>query len=395
MTIDNTVAQLLLEIFGGNPYHAKSSVADNGDIYYSPVDSPLNEQSLEDHLDGKTVLGSYQLIQGSEVVKWLGFDIDAKDNLEASREIVLKITRRLSSLPYAVEFSGGKGYHILIFLKSPMDASKAKKVVDWIREQEGFSASGAIHVECFPKQDRLTKARPKGNLLKIPLGLHPRSHDRSRFVDPLNGWENGPTQDSASILSYKAEPDDVLSIIDEGPSIETQLIQLLANHWEAGKRHDLSLYLCGFLAHENWGIEQTKDLILKICEATGDDDKYNRLQTVQTTFDKHKEGKSIRGRQGLGEMLPVSAMQKLTELVSQMRAPDTVAQIDDIRFTKGRPPIENARLASNTIWSILNDDGCRLFQTDENYAYWYNSEDHSVTEEGSEMWKAILNNDSV
>lgn len=388
---DNKTAEYLLEIFGGNSCHAKSGEAKNGDIFYSPVETPLTLELIESHLDGQTVLGSYQLLEGSDCVKWLGFDIDAKDNLEASREIVIKLTKKLSSVPYCVEFSGGKGYHVLIFLKHPMEASKAKKVVDWIREKEGFAVTGAVHVECFPKQAHLTKSHPHGNLLKIPLGLHPRSHVRSKFIDPFNGWENCPLMDESTILTYRADPEDVLSLIDEGPSIEAQLVKLLANNWEEGKRHDLSLYLCGYLAHENWGLDQTVHLLEQICDVTGDNDIWNRRRAAEDTFEKQKEGKSIRGRQGLGEMLPVSVMQKITELVSQLKAPDSVGQIDDIRFTKGRPPIENARLASSTIWSMLNDEGCKLFQTDQNYAYWYNSEDHSVTEEGSEMWKAILN----
>lgn len=383
------IADLLLEIFGGNSYHARAAVTNN-DIFYSPIDTPLTVESLTQHLEGTLQLGSYQLLAGSDVVRWFGFDVDSVD-LDKAREIVRKIEVHLSNIPHAVEFSGGKGYHVLIFLKNPLPASKAKKIVDWVREAEGFASTGTVHVECFPKQDRLTNARPKGNLLKIPLGEHPRTHARSVFVDPLNGWENGPEVDPVSILKYRANQEDVLSIISEGPSAETQLVELLSQYWESGKRHDMSLFLSGFLAHESWGVEQAKDLMLQIVKYTGDDEEFNRLQTVETTFIKHKEGKSIRGRQGLGEILPVSAMQKLTELVSQLRAPDTVAQIDDIRFTKGRAPIVNARLSSATMWSILNDGGDRMLQTDSGSAYWYNSDNHTVIEEGTELWKATLN----
>lgn len=390
MTTNEQISQLLLDIFGGNNYHAQSNVADNGDIYYSPVNKPLSIELIENHLDGKCTLGSYQLLEGSETVKWLGFDIDSKDQ-NLAREIVLKLMRRLASVPYCVEFSGGKGYHVLIFLKTPIPATQAKKIVDFIRDQEGFAKSGDCHVECFPKQDKLTRARPKGNLLKIPLGEHPRSHNYSKFIDPYNGWETGPSLDPVTILSYRAELEDLENLLEVEIDPKVQLVKLLSGYWEVGKRHELSLFLSGYLAHENWGMEQARSLIESICEATGDDDKYNRIQTVESTFEKFKEGKSIRGRQGLGEMLPVSVMQQITELVSHLKAPDTVAQIDDIRFSKARFPIENARLASNTIWSILNDDGCKIFQTDQNFAYWYNSSTHTVTEEGSEMWRSILN----
>jgi len=389
MINDKTVAELLLDVFGGNPYHAKASET-NGDIWYNPVDNPLSIDDIQCHIDGKCALGSYQLLQGSDVVKWLGFDVDSKDIMIA-REIVLKLEKHLSGIPHCVEFSGGKGYHVLIFLQSPLPAAKAKKILDWVRDAEGFGSTGDSHVECFPKQTQLTKARPKGNLLKIPLGKHPRTHNQSRFVDGMNGWENGPDLNPIDILSNRADSGDVLGILNEAPSVDTQLVQLLAQYWEPGKRHDMSLFLSGFLAHESWGVDQAKTLMKAICQAVGDSEEYNRVETVETTFIKHKEGKSIRGRQGLGEMLPVSVMQRLTELVSQMRAPDTVAQIDDIRYTKTRPPLENARLSSTTMWSILNDEGCRIFQTGDGIAFWYNSVDHTVTEESSESWKAMLN----
>ena len=386
-----TIPQLLLDIFGGNPYHAEVRQAPNGDIYYNPVETPLDEEILQMHIEGKIALGSYQLLQGSNVVKFLGWDVDSPD-LKIAREQAILILKHLKNIPHAIEFSGRKGYHILVFLEKPMPAGEAKRIVDWVREKEGLAISGDSHVEAFPKQDMLTKSKPKGSLLKIPLGEHPRSHNYSMFVDPDNGWESGKAISPMEVLCAKASAEDLYAIVAEaGPPPEVQLVNLVAEYFTEGKRHDLSLYLSGYLAHEGWGIEQSKQVIMDICKATGDSESYNRVQTVENTFSKHREGKGVRGRQGLGEILPVTAMQKLTELVSLIRAPDTVAQIDDIRYQKGRPTLESARLASNTIWSILNDNGCRIFQTDMKIAYWYNSEDHTVLEEGTEMWKTMLN----
>lgn len=383
--------ELLLEIFGGNTYYSKAREI-KGEISYHPVESPLTEETLTEHLSGVTTLGAYQLIKGADVVRWLGWDVDSKD-LKTARDIVLKLTKHIATIPYAVEFSGRKGYHILVFLRNPMPAENAKKFTEWVREKEGLAASGDTHVECFPKQGKLSNSTPMGNLIKIPLGLHPKTHDKSRFVDILNGWENGPELDPWEILRYRVFPEAVMDLMDTGPELAQQLVDLISEYWKDGRRHDLSLYLCGYLANEGWGLEQTKDIMRDIMFKTGDTEDFNRIQTVETTFQRMKEGKSIRGRQGLGEILPVTAMQRLTEMVAQMKAPDTVAQIDDIRYLKGKPKLEAARLAAHTIWSTLNDNGCRMVQTDQNIAYWYNSEFHTLTEEGTEKWRTMLNKD--
>src|SRR3990172_143880 len=239
MSNDKTIPELLLEIFGGNPYYAASREAANGDLYYSPIEVPLTVELLQDHVDGKIVLGSYQLIQGSNVVRFLGWDVDSVDR-KVAREQTLQILKHVKNIPHVVEFSGRKGYHILIFLKDPMPATEAKRIVDWVREREGLAISGDSHVEAFPKQDKLQKSRPKGNLLKIPLGKHPRTHEYSRFVDPDNGWENGDPVNAYERLIAKANADDLYAIIQEsGAPADLQLVELLKEYWVDGKRHDL------------------------------------------------------------------------------------------------------------------------------------------------------------
>lgn len=386
---NKSVAELLLDIFGGNPYHARAKER-HGDISYQPIEVPLSEENLEAHLKGEITLGSYQLMQGANVVKWFGWDVDSIDT-KAARQIAEKIVKRISHIPHVVEFSGRKGYHILVFLEEPIQANEAKQISEYVRDLEGFKSIGETHVECFPKQDRLSRDRPKGNLLKIPLGEHPKTHEKSKFIDIYNGWENGTPLSPEEVLLYRAKLKDVRSILKAGPNPHNQLVELISNHWTDGSRHDLSLFLCGFLANEGWSKEQTSELIEDVCKRVGDVEVTNRLQTVATTYERFKEGKTIRGRQGLADFLPASAMQQLTEYTSEIRNPDSVLQIDEFRYAKGKPKIESVRLASSTIWSIMNDNGCRLFQTDNGKAYWYDANDHSVTEEGTEDWDALLN----
>ena len=185
-----TVEKLLLDIFGGNSYFSMAHMTGTS-LSYQPVDRPLTEKLLTEHLSGKVVLGAYQLLQEDSTVNWLGWDVDAEDTTIA-RQYATKILTHLTDIPHVVEFSGQKGYHILVFLESPMAAAQAQQVVDFIRTAEGLPKSGKNHVEAYPKQAKLSKSLPKGSLLKLPLGKHPRSHNRSVFCDVQNGWEVSP-----------------------------------------------------------------------------------------------------------------------------------------------------------------------------------------------------------
>jgi len=382
------VEDLLIDIFGKNPYHARAKLI-NDEVSYSPSEFPISINDITDHLNGSVVLGSYQLVSEDQVY-WLGWDIDSPDR-EKAKIITAKISKVLENIPHAVEYSGRRGYHILIFADKPLPAGRAKRFVDRVREMVGAQSSGETHVECFPKQDRLTKSRPKGNLLKIPLGVHPKTKDRSKFIDPMAGWETGPVLDPIPVLQERATEESIFAVLNEIPKPDLELAEMLSEYWTEGRRHEFSLYLSGFLIAEGWGVDQTEQLITSICKISGDGDTDNRIQTVKTTYERYKEGKTIRGRQGLGEILPVTVLQRMQELVSLIRAPNSVLQIDDIRFNKSKSKIENVRLAANTIWTMLNDDGCRIFQTNSRETFWYNSEDHSVTRSETDKWLSILN----
>jgi hypothetical protein len=387
----NKIAELLLDIFGGNSYFAQSRKYKDG-INYEPIESPLTEELLIEHLNGQRVLGSYQLDRGSDVVKWFGWDVDSNDMLKA-RTIVRTIVKHLVGVPHVIEFSGGKGYHILVFLKDPMIAKDAKKIVDTIRTKEGLRPAGGTHVECFPKQDMLTKVKPKGSLLKIPLGVHPKTNKRSIFVDPDDGWEESDNPpDPELLLSQKATFDHIKILVGGGDTnFREELITIMSAYWTDGNRHDLSLFLSGFLCQEGWTISDTKNIILDIMGRSGDSEDYNRIQTIEDTYQRYSDGKYVKGRIGLGEILSSVAMTRLTEIVSLIRTPDTVRQIDDIRYDKFKSPLENIRLASALIWNILNDNGGKIFQTSSSIGYWYDGETHLLTQESTEPWVAMLN----
>jgi len=65
-----TLSGLLLEIFGSNDYYAMAKTV-GGEITYQPIKKKLTTEIIQEHLDGKIVIGTYQLDQSSNV-SWIG-----------------------------------------------------------------------------------------------------------------------------------------------------------------------------------------------------------------------------------------------------------------------------------------------------------------------------------
>jgi hypothetical protein len=382
----SSIEKLLLHYYGQNEYYAQAKLV-SGDTTYLPVKQKLNEEIIRHHLEGKITLGSYQL-NADSTVNWIALDVDS-NNRETAREYTRKIAQKLKDTPHGIIFSGSKGYHIYIFLTSPMPAEKAKIIGEAIRGD--LPSVGNSHVEVFPKQIKLSKATPMGSLIKIPLGLHPKTHQRSFFVDPNNGWENGAELDPIKFLTNAVDP-SCLDILLSGASDPKKAIsELLIPYWSAGERHNLALYLSGYLAHLGWGAEDAVSVIADICKATNDESIDNRLQAVVDTFKSIVEGKSVKGFSGLNDLLPGAVMRTLTELATQIATPIMVRRVDSVRLTKGAT-FEKVNSVTSIIWADLHERG-EIIKTEYNQAYWFDAEEHLLVSIDDIMWLAQLHAD--
>jgi hypothetical protein len=380
----------LLHFFGSNPYYAIAKTR-AGEIAYHPIKQSLSEDLLQEHLDGDVVLGAYQL-DGDNNVMWLGWDVDSTDR-KVAQEYTKKIHERLDGIPHAIEYSGSKGYHILVFLDRPMSAVQAKQVVEFVRDAEALPKVGKSHVECYPKQEKLSKANPMGNLLKLPLGLHPKTHNRSFFVDINNGWEGGEPIPPEHIFINVVSPEELLRLIRGHVDIHKQIIDLLTPHWAAaaGEHHNFALYLAGYFSHLGWGLQDAVEVVQAIAVATGDLEVNNRVQAVIDTFRKIERNGTVKGFSGLSDMLPGATIKTLSELASAITTPTLVKRIDAIRLQKG-PQFEKTRQAALTIWSDLKEHG-EIVQTVDNIAYFFDSDSHTLMPLLSSQWQAKLHRD--
>lgn len=160
---------------------------------YFPVRRPLEDADLREHLTGGASYGTYTLIPDEDYekfyVKYVVFDLDTGDeDIDDLCEMVNDLVDDPTAMEQdylLLERSGGKGYHIWLFLDEPIEAYRARAWVEENFTQRWLDAKG-YPIEVFPKQDRLAVGG-LGNLVKLPLGVHARTGNRSEVV-PYGLW---------------------------------------------------------------------------------------------------------------------------------------------------------------------------------------------------------------
>jgi len=195
MSAENIALERYLSLFKGREEYFSQQY----DSYYLPVHEPLDSFYLEQHLAGDATYGIYVLTSKS-CCHFFCIDIDIpKAELSGThfadrtvkyaclgqrlRDTIQILTETLSIPREAVllEETGGRGYHIWVFLSDGISGNSA------VAFGEILKSRLASEIEFFPKQGQLTPSRKLGNLVKLPLGLHRKYGARSVFFTLSDG----------------------------------------------------------------------------------------------------------------------------------------------------------------------------------------------------------------
>lgn len=381
-----SIARQLYDIyFEGCTHYAIAKINRSGVLAYYTEEGVPTLDLIEQHLDGKVVLGAYTLLPGN-FVRWMAFDIDCKNDPEQAREIARKLCDFLGGISYLVNWSGNKGYHVRIHFDAPAPALEAKTIGDHIRDTLGFAKSGDPHVEVYPKQDKLTPSNPLGNLLRLPLGQHPTTHNKTFFVDPYNGWEGGPEKPAEKLLEWRVSLAQMRQFVQEKDP-KAQVLALLSPYWTGGQRHDMALYVSGYLASLGWTEESVVSLVTELTDEVGEGDLDNLIECVTDTFAKVYKAQNVRGFDGLATLLPSSVLQQLTTAASNQTFSATLQVIDRIRLGKGQQ-FQKVRTSAMTIISYFKENG-QLVQ-DDKAVYWLDSATRDLLILGGNDWNRFM-----
>lgn len=142
---------------------------------YLSIKEPLTLQLIKKHLLGLITIGVYQLLE--IMIKWACLDFD-KNTLE-DFENAKRLFNYLKELGYhpLMEMSGGGEYKCHIWIFADTAAEVMEDFLGTICTKTQIFPN-----EIFPKQPQV-KEGGFGNLVKLPLGIHQKTKQRSYFLD--------------------------------------------------------------------------------------------------------------------------------------------------------------------------------------------------------------------
>ncbi len=182
-----------LKLFSGNDYVYSSEYTDRtGKRCFTKIKKRIKPEDIIKHVEGEETFDFYPF-KDENNVKVMVLDIDITKDCSFDEEnyqhnlkncltytIKLSIEAKKSGLFNLIEFSGYKGYHIWFFFDEFVNAVKVRELAFELTRITNEKPDG-INVEVFPDRDYLKGG--EGCIVKLPLGFHTKTEERSLFID--------------------------------------------------------------------------------------------------------------------------------------------------------------------------------------------------------------------
>lgn len=139
-------------------------------------DKPLRLFQLRMHLEGKTTVGTFS---GAYLTKFICFDVDYREP-DIAKWVTYKLAAALDQAgisEYAISYSGGKGYHVDLFLDKAIATDAAHKFYRYVLERADI-----------PELEGQVEYRPSAAQgVKLPLGVHQKTGNFCGFCRVTDG----------------------------------------------------------------------------------------------------------------------------------------------------------------------------------------------------------------
>lgn len=177
---------------------------------------PLLPEVIKNHLEGKQTISTY-IQRSNGTAKYLVLDLDISKGVllqanEEEKQQYMKKCLQIASgirkemrhmgLNTYLEQSGCRGYHIWLFFSEWLSVRYINLLSDIIETNTNvlWKDSG-IQVEFFPNKTRVKNGK-RGQVLKLPWGIHPKTGIRSAFLNEQGQYYSPQKEILQDIVSY-------------------------------------------------------------------------------------------------------------------------------------------------------------------------------------------------
>lgn len=179
------IKQRFIDLFRGREdVHASQWVNRAGKVGYTPINRPITDDDVREHLAGDITLASY-IHKSDNTVKFAVIDVDGKK--ESNRDDAMEMGFQIKQvahrfgIPVSLEDSGWKGCHCWIFFSESIPAGLARKLGMMLVAHVQPLPKG-VTTEVFPRQEKLGDD-VLGPIMKLPYGVHKATGRRCMFLD--------------------------------------------------------------------------------------------------------------------------------------------------------------------------------------------------------------------
>ena len=194
---DEDISAFLALFAGHASGYAEEIQTDDGRRVLLYIDAPLDAGAVRQHLGAERTLAVY-LCRVEATVTACVLDVDVGKRslllhppgspdfprlLQAARTdaLALAAALRVHGVASYVEWTGRRGYHVWVFLEEPVPVEAARRALQALLGAVGNPPDGVTR-EILPNEAR-PRAGQRGGAVKLPLGVHVQTGDRSSFLD--------------------------------------------------------------------------------------------------------------------------------------------------------------------------------------------------------------------
>lgn len=194
---DSDMSLFINFFVGREDTYAIDTVSENNRNTVEQVMEPLSIEVIKKHFQGEITAATY-VQRSNSTAKYLVMDIDIskkvlilhpygseefKSYKEKALDIVKNLEREMEKLGLKcyIEDTGHRGYHMWLFFGEWIPVRYIHMLSDYI-EKNIFPNEDDISIEFFPNKTRIKEGK-MGQAIKIPLGYHTKTGNKSIFLD--------------------------------------------------------------------------------------------------------------------------------------------------------------------------------------------------------------------